>query len=134
MLVNTTTESELKASLQAGGIQAEVVAVKTHQEGFDAVKNGSVAAYFADRGILSYMIVNDKSQTNLLVADTFLSVEPYALAMPRGDEDFRLAVDRSISRIYRSGAIRQIFAAAFGASVQPSPTLLGLYVMSALPP
>jgi ABC-type amino acid transport substrate-binding protein len=133
VLVNTTTESELRASLQASGVQAEVVPVKAHQEGFDAVKNGTVAAYFADRGILSYLLANDKSQTNLLVADTFLSVEPYALAMRRGDEDFRLAVDRSLSQIYRSGAIRKIFAGAFGASVQPSPMLLGLYVTSALP-
>jgi ABC-type amino acid transport substrate-binding protein len=133
VLVNTTTESELRASLQAGGIQAEVVPVKAHQEGFDAVKNGTVAAYFADRSILSYLLANDKSQTNLLVADTFLSVEPYALAMRRGDEDFRLAVDRSLSQIYRSGAIQKIFAGAFGASTQPSPTLLGVYVTSALP-
>jgi len=134
VLVNTTTETELRASLQAGKINAEVVPVKNHQEGFDSVKNGSVAAYFADRGILAYMLMNDKSQVNLLLADTFLSVEPYALAMRRGDEDFRLAVDRALSQIYRSGMIRKIFAAAFGASTQPSPALLGLYVTAALPP
>lgn len=133
VLVNTTTESELRASLQAGAINAEVVPVKAHQEGLDAVKNGTVAAYFADRGILSYLLINDKSQVNLLLADTFLSVEPYALALRRGDEDFRLAVDRALSQIYRSGRIRKIFATAFGASDQPTPTLLGLYVTAALP-
>jgi ABC-type amino acid transport substrate-binding protein len=133
VLVGTTTENELRDSLKAGAINAEVVTMKAHQEGFDAVKNGTIAAYFADRGILSYMLTNDKSQVNLLLADTFLSVEPYALAMRRGDEDFRLAVDRALSQIYRSGLIKKIFAAAFGASTQPSPTLVGLYVTAALP-
>lgn len=133
VLVNTTTDSGLRGLLQAASIQAEVVPLKAHQEGFDAVKNGAVAAYFADRGILTYLLANDKSQVNVLLADAFLSVEPYALAMRRGDEDFRLAVDRSLSQIYRSDQIKQIFAAAFGANTQPTPVLLGLYLTSALP-
>ena len=52
--------------------------------------------------------------------------------MQRGDEDFRLAVDAQLSRIYRSGEIAKLFAATFGQG-RPSPTLLGLYMTSALP-
>jgi len=60
-------------------------------------------------------------------------VEPYALALRRGDEDFRLAVDRALSQIYRSGEIVKLFATSFGATVQPSQLLQGLYMTSALP-
>jgi ABC-type amino acid transport substrate-binding protein len=68
-----------------------------------------------------------------LLADTYLSIEPYALALRRGDEDFRLAVDRALSQIYRSGEVVKLFAASFGATVQPSPILQGLYMTLALP-
>jgi polar amino acid transport system substrate-binding protein/glutamate/aspartate transport system substrate-binding protein len=32
----------------------------------------------------------------LILAESYLTVEPYALALPRGDEDFRLVVDRAM--------------------------------------
>ncbi len=133
VLTNTTTEQELRRALQANKVNAEVVLAKTHEEGLAAVERGAIDAYFADRGILTSLLMNAKTQTQLMLADTYLSVEPYALALRRGDEDFRLAVDRELSRIYRSGEIAKIFAASFGPNVRPSPILLGLYSTSALP-
>jgi len=72
-------------------------------------------------------------RAGLLLADAYLSVEPYALTLRRGDEDFRLAVDRALSQIYRSGEIVTLFATSFGATVQPCQLLQGLYMTSALP-
>ena len=51
----------------------------------------------------------------------------------RGDVDFRLAVDRALSHIYRSGEIAAVFAHTFGNQMQPSDTLKTLYLVSALP-
>ena len=133
VLVNTTTEADLKRSLEVTRINAEVVSVKTHTEGIDAVQKGSIAAYYGDRGILTFLLIEGGPRSNLLIADTYLSVEPYALALRRGDEDFRLAVDRALSQIYRSGEVVKLFATSFGATVQPSPLLQGLYMTSALP-
>ena len=133
VLAGTTTEAELRHALTEKQLNTEIVPAKTHQEGFDAVQKGAIAAYFADRGILTFLLMNAKTPGNLLLADIYLSVEPYALAMRRGDEDFRLAVDRQLSAIYRSGQIARIFGATFGPSVRPSPTLLGLYAIAALP-
>ena len=133
VLAGTTTEAELRHALTEKQLNTEIVPAKTHQEGFDAVQKGAIAAYFADRGILTFLLMNAKTPGNLLLADIYLSVEPYALAMRRGDEDFRLAVDRQLSAIYRSGQIARIFGATFGPSVRPSPTLLTLYATAALP-
>ena len=58
---------------------------------------------------------------------------PYALALPRGDSDFRLAVDRALSHIYRSGEIAAIFQHSFGGKAEPSPILRTLYLISGLP-
>jgi ABC-type amino acid transport substrate-binding protein len=67
----------------------------------------------------------------LRIADQYLSIEPYALALPRGDSDFRLAIDQALSHIYKSEEIETIFAGAFGAP--PNDTLKTLYLISVLP-
>jgi polar amino acid transport system substrate-binding protein/glutamate/aspartate transport system substrate-binding protein len=134
VLGGTTTEEQLKRALAGAKIEAEIVRPKTHQEGIDGVVKGTIAAYFGDRGILTALLMAGGSATaNLQLADTYLSVEPYGLALRRGDEDFRLAVDRELSRIYRSGEIGTIFAATFGQGARPSPLLQSLYLVSALP-
>ena len=55
------------------------------------------------------------------------------LAMRRGDGDFRLAVDRALSHVYRSGEIAKIFTKAFGERERPTPTLQALYMIATLP-
>ncbi len=67
------------------------------------------------------------------LAENYLSVEPYALALPHGDEDFRLAVDRALSRIDRSGAINAIFKLSFGANAKPDQVLRTHYFFTGLP-
>lgn len=134
VLGGTTTEEQLKRALAAAKIDAEIVLPKTHQDGIEAVEKGTIAAYFADRGILTALLMSGGSAAaRLALADAYLSVEPYGLALRRGDADFRLAVDRELSRIYRSGEIVKIFAATFGQGARPSPLLQSLYMTSALP-
>lgn len=133
VLAGTTTEQELGASLKDAGITAEVTPAQTHEAGLAMLDDGKVSAYFADRGILMFLAGRSKAPGKLLLADNYLTVEPYALALPKGDEDFRLAVDRALSQIYRSGNIAAIFTKTFGADSKPSRTLMTLYLVTALP-
>jgi polar amino acid transport system substrate-binding protein/glutamate/aspartate transport system substrate-binding protein len=133
VLPGTTTEEALRRALTSTHINAEVALVKTNQEGIDAVEKGEVAAYFADRATLTFLLRKEKQAANLLMADTYLSVEPIALALKRGDGDFRLAVDTALSHIYRRGEITVIFKTAFGVLTTPSPLLAALYQVSGLP-
>ncbi len=133
VLPGTTTEQELRRALGGTRIDAEIVLVKTNQEGVEMVEKGQVAAYFADRATLTFLLRKEKQFANLLMADTYLSIEPIALALRRGDSDFRLAVDMALSRIYRQGQIVQVFKGAFGPLNTPSQLLAALYQISALP-
>jgi ABC-type amino acid transport substrate-binding protein len=133
VLAGTTTEQELNASLKAADITAELVPVQTHDEGLEMVDDGKVSAYFADHGILVFLAARSKAPSELLLADDYLTTEPYALALPHGDEDFRLAVDRALSKIYSSGQIAAIYANTFGTKTKPSQALQTLYLDSALP-
>lgn len=133
VLGGTTTEQSLRETLSAGHINAEVVSAKSHEEGLKELEAGDIAAYFGDRAILAYLALKNKNASGFRLANEYLSLEPYALALPRGDGDFRLAVDRALSTVYKSGEIAAVFANTFGVEMQPSDTLKTLYLVSALP-
>jgi len=52
VVAGTTTEDALRRALSAGGIEAEIVPAKTHDEGLAMLDDGKTAAYLADRAIL----------------------------------------------------------------------------------
>ena len=133
VLPGTTTEQELRRALKATHDNAEVVLVKTNQDGIDALVKGQVAAYFADRATLTFLLRKEKEAANLMMADTYLSVEPIALALRLGDSAFRLQVDTALSHLYRGGGIQQVFKGAFGPLASPSGLLAALFHVSALP-
>ena len=132
VLGGTTTEESLRSSLKAAGITSDIVPAKTHAEGLAMLDDGKISAYFADRSILVSLIKDSKAPAKLMLAENYLSVEPYALALPRGDEEFRLAVDRALSHIYRSGEIGPLFKRTFG-DAKPGQVLGTLYLIAALP-
>lgn len=128
----TTTQAALKKSLSDNKIEAEVVPVADHEDGVKKLESGELAAYFADRAILSFLLIGPDSPKNLMIAKDYLTREPYALAMARGDGDFRLLVDSALARLYRSKTIDKIFASNF-ANAKPSDVLRALYIINALP-
>ena len=132
VLGNTTTEKGLRNTLEREGMQADVVAVNSHEEGFERLVAGEISAYFADRAILAYMLQHSDQAENLHLSNRFFSHEPFALALPRGDEDFRLSVDRVLSYLYKSGRIGDVFKATFP-NAQPTDMLKALYVINGLP-
>jgi ABC-type amino acid transport substrate-binding protein len=133
VLAGTTTEQSLRDTLTTANIKAEIVPAKTHQEGLAMLDQGTIVAYFGDRAILAYLASKSSAPEKLRLANNYFSLEPYALALARGDSDFRLAVDRALSQIYRSGEIGAIFGRAFGSQTRPSDTLQTLYLISSLP-
>src|SRR6516164_651680 len=132
VLGGTTTEQALRNSLQGAGISSDIIPAKTHADGLAMLDDDKISAYFGDRSILVALMKQSKAPDKLMLAENYLSVEPYALALPRGDEEFRLAVDRALSRLYRSGEISIIFKRTFG-DANPGQLLQTLYLIAALP-
>ncbi len=127
---NTTAETWLQKSIKTLASNAELVTVDSHDEGLRQVLDGDLDAYFADRAILLGLALASDRVNDLVVGERLYSHEPYGLALAKGDEEFRLLVDRSLSRLYRTLAITRIFARHFGT---PGPAILALYQMQALP-
>jgi len=62
-----------------------------------------------------------------------LSFEPYAIGLPRGDWQMRLAVNSALAQLYRGGAVREIFGRWFGAIGRPGPVMEAAFLFGALP-
>ncbi len=104
VLVGTTTERLLRDSLKKLGVTAEVVAVRDHRNGMELVQDGKLDAYMADRGILAAML-RAGGRPGFELSKHYFSYETYALALPRDDSAFRLLVDKTLARLYRTGRI-----------------------------
>jgi ABC-type amino acid transport substrate-binding protein len=128
----TTTEKLLRAVLAQARMKATVITMKDHREGLKQLEGGKIDAYFADRSLLVGLLNRSAAPGKLKVASQLLSREPYALAMRRGDSDFRLAVDWSLARIFRSPAIVKVYKRNFGGR-SPSRTIAMLYLFNGLP-
>jgi ABC-type amino acid transport substrate-binding protein len=128
----TTTERALKEAFTKAGVASEIVSVKFNRDGLRALSDGTADAYASDRTILHFLASSSSQPDRYAVLDRLLSFEPYAL-MLRRDPGFRLAVNRQLSRIYRSGAILEIYGKWFGRYGPPSETLRTMYAIFAVP-
>ncbi|MDT8345368.1 MAG: transporter substrate-binding domain-containing protein, partial [Thermohalobaculum sp.] len=128
--VSTTAESWLREGPIGKIDGVEIVPIDDHAKGIAGVADGSLDAYFADKAILAGVLATAENRGKLAVSRNTFTFEPYALAIPRGDEDLRLVLDRALSHIYRSGAIFDIFERHFG---KPGATEVLFYGLAALP-
>ncbi len=128
----TTTAQALTRMLEESDLGADVLTVANHDDGLDALRDGRAAAYFADRAILDYLVAT-RGAEDVVVAEDQFTIETYGLALARGDADFRLAVDRGLSRLYLTGEVEVLFAEAFGPEARMTDLLRSLYRLSALP-
>ena len=112
---------------------AIVVPFKTREEAFTALEDGKVEAFASDKLLLIGAAQKSKDPRALTMLPYDFSIEPYGIVLPRGDADFRLAVNAALARIYRSGEIKQIFAQWFGGLGEPTDVVKVMYLLGAIP-
>jgi glutamate/aspartate transport system substrate-binding protein len=133
VLPGTTTEGALRSVLERRAIDATIVLVKDHHDGFAAITDGRADAYASDQAILIGLAVKATNPRLFRLAGTIFSYEPYALMVRRNDADFRLVADSALAQIYRSGQIWDIYKHWFGVwGVAPSDLLVALYTMQSI--
>jgi ABC-type amino acid transport substrate-binding protein len=131
---NTTTIEALKKLLKETLTDADIVPFKTSADGMDALRKGSIDVFSADQIVLVGLIIGEKDPNNFLIAQDVFSLEPFALAVRRNDADFRLAADRVISHLYRTGMILQIYDKWMGKFIEKRPQMLNaLFQLNATP-
>jgi len=128
---NTTTETNLKAALKEKLIDAKVVVVKDDAEGLAALQARKIDGFAADRVKLVALASKQQDVKFGLLQEAF-TFEAYALMMRR-DPAFRLAVNRAVSQIYRTGAIVTIYDRWLAPLGKPGPLLSAMYLLNTTP-
>jgi glutamate/aspartate transport system substrate-binding protein len=129
----TTTERAVADFLRTTNLSATVVPVKDHDEGLAALQTSKIEAYASDRTILIGLVLQARGTSRYALVGEDLSYEPYGFMLRRDDSAFRLVANRTLARIYRSGAIGQIYAKWFGSLGKPTPALVLMYALQGLP-
>ncbi|MNC84617.1 Glutamate/aspartate periplasmic-binding protein precursor [compost metagenome] len=132
VISGTTTEKVLRQSLASRSIKAEVVTVRTRDAGLQLLDQRKVDGFASDRIALIGVVLGTPTQGVFKLLDEDFSVEPYALALPRGDADYRLAVNRVLARLYRTGEIGKIYDRWLGRIGPPSLLLSAAYFIQSL--
>src|SRR3974390_3023833 len=94
--------------------------------------SGAVDGFSSDK-LLLVGAQNAEASTYTLLPEN-LSYEPYAIALPRGDWAFRLAVNKGLSQLYTYPQILDIYLKWF-AAIDPRPDLLraAVYILGTFP-
>ena len=132
VITGTTTEKVLRSSLASRSINAEVVTVQTRAAGLQMLDQRKVDGFASDRTTLIGVVLATQTRGAFKLLGEDFSVEPYALALPRGDADFRLAVNRVLARLYRTGEISKIYNESLGPLGAPSLLLSAAYFLQSL--
>lgn len=125
----TTVEKSLIDGLRTRRISVTVARVPDYAAGVQMVMERRAAALFGDRPVLLDAAKRGPAD-ELMVLERRFTREPLALALRRGDDAFRLLVDRSLSRLFRSPEMGPLYTTYFGA---PDPGVLEFFQSVALP-
>jgi len=133
VLKGTTTETRLNDLLRLRQISATVVTVADANAGLVMLEAGNADAYAGDKVKLVGLAVQAKEPAKLALVAEDLSIEPYAMALPRNDSAFRLEVNKALTQVYMGGDIEQIFAQWLGKLGRPTGLLAAMFLLNSIP-
>ena len=129
-----STAGALQTYLSESLIDARVITVDTLDIGIDMVTKGEVDAVAGDQIGLIGKLMQVRDPQSFTMSQDMYSYEPYGLIVKRGDPDFRLAANRALARLYRTGQYKALYNKWFGRSgVRPSPILGAMFQLQAVP-
>jgi glutamate/aspartate transport system substrate-binding protein len=133
VVAGTTNERAVNTQLTQRKLNATVIPFKSRDEAFAALEDGKVDAFASDKLLLLGVASKAKDQKSLAILADELSFEPYGIVLPRGDADFRLAVNTALSQLYGSGEIAEIFDRWFGRLGAPGAVTRIMYLLGTIP-
>ena len=90
-------------------LKMNIVIAADHDESFRAVERAGAVAFPMDDVLLYSLIAKAKRPDDFAVVGRYLSVEPYAIMMRKGDVQLEAIVDRTLSQLFASGKIRRLY-------------------------
>lgn len=132
VVAGTTTEKTMEALVADEKLGVKLIKAKDHDTAMASLQDKTATAYAADRTVLITTALLRGEGKDFVVADNQFSYEPYGLMMRR-DSDMRLAVDRTLAHLYRTGEIGPVLQNWFGPLGKPSDVLKVMIFLNGLP-
>lgn len=130
MVAGTTADHWVAAKGAELDLNFQVSPVSSYEAGLKSLLDGTADVFFGDRILLLAAAQQGPSAKDLTVLDRLFTIEPVALILPRGDEDFRLVVDRALSWMYNNGKAAELYTKWCG---KPEESTLAFFRMTAIP-
>jgi len=132
VIAGTTNERAVSEKNQQQNLKARIVEVTDRNGGVAALESGKADAFASDKLLL--VGAQFKNSQAIVMLPDDLSIEPYAIVLPRGDWALRLAVNTALARIYGSGEVLTIFNKWFSEiGLRPSLLLGAAYALGTFP-
>lgn len=107
--LSTTSIEHLTAENERLGLDMRILASATDADAFRRVRTGEALAFAMDDVLLHNVLATAPDRDEFTISQEPLTVEPYAIGLPRGDARFKQLVDDAIAALFRSGEIFAIY-------------------------
>jgi len=132
VIKGTTTERALRDSLARYSVNAQVLTVNTRPEGLKLVEDAKAEGFAADRTTLVGALLAKQATGAYRLLDEDFSIEPYVFTLPSGEHEYRIAVNRVLARLFRSGEIAKVYDRWLGPLGPPSALLSATYFVQGI--
>jgi len=112
-VAGTSSENWLKQGIKKFKLNTATVSVPDYASGIKFLMEDKIDVFFGDADV-ALAAMDEKAMQNLRILNRQITHEPLALAMARGDEDFRLLVDTALSSTYSSSGFAALYGKYFG--------------------
>ncbi|HWP19913.1 MAG TPA: amino acid ABC transporter substrate-binding protein [Burkholderiaceae bacterium] len=128
-LVSTKGTTPLKAVDQANRerlLRIQLLEAPDHAKAVEMVEKGEADGFAMDDVLLYGLIAGRPDPSRLKVVGKFLTIEPLAIMLPKGDPEFKKIVDEEMKRLIQSREIYPIYERWFQKPIPPRNTALNL--------
>ncbi|MEF9996298.1 MAG: amino acid ABC transporter substrate-binding protein [Burkholderiaceae bacterium] len=115
----TTAAAALKTQAGKGLIASTLVEAKDYDEAFAILEKGEADAFVTDDILLYSLRAASKDPGKWDVVGEFISVEPIAIMLRKGDPEFKKYVDGVLARAMIDGDVRKSYGKWFLAPIPP---------------
>ena len=107
-------------------LKLNIIESQDHADGFGMVANKKADAFAMDDVLLYGLRANSSTPEAFEVIGKPMTIEPYAVMLPKGDAAFKKVIDTEMRRIILSGEINAIYKKWFEQPIPPKGINLSL--------
>lgn len=128
-LVSTAQTTPLEAAHRMAtdrGLSTVFIEVTDHDQAVAMVEKGEADAFAMDDALLYGLKANRPNPAALKVVGRFMTMEPLAVMLPRGDPEFKKLVDDEMRRLIHGQDMRALYDRWFRQPIPPRGAVLNL--------